>query len=243
MAVKREGWRKVDKYQEEFVRGEPGTVQMPASPDGMAAEKAHVKLGYRFLKRLFDIICSAVAIGLLSPVFLIIAVLVKREDGGPAIYSQKRAGYKGRTFSIFKFRSMCVDADKQLEKLQARNERDGPVFKIADDPRVTHIGAFLRKSCLDELPQLVNILRGEMSFVGPRPALVSEVEQYTAHQRARLAAKPGLTCIWQVTKGSETTFDEWVEMDLEYIRKQNLLLDIKLVLQTMHVVLHMDGAK
>ena len=143
---------------------------------------------------------------------------------------------------MYKFRSMCMDADAQLAKLAKLNERDGPVFKIKDDPRVTKVGSFIRKTCIDELPQLFNILKGDMSIVGPRPPLPTEVAQYTPYQRQRLNATPGLTCYWQVQKGNDTTFEEWVEMDLQYIKEQSLWVDFKLILLTVRVVLQGKGA-
>ena len=198
---------------------------------------------YEKIKRFFDICLSSAALVVLSPLLLVIAILIYLEDKGPVIYSQTRIGKDGRAFKLYKFRSMCVDADEKLKELQELNERDGPVFKIRDDPRVTKIGKFIRKTCIDELPQLVNIIKGDMSIVGPRPPLPNEVEQYNSYQKQRLLVVPGLTCYWQIQKGEETTFDEWVELDLKYIKERSILLDFRLILLTFKVILSGKGAE
>ena len=197
----------------------------------------------RRLSDFFDICLSVAALVVLSPLLLVIAILIYLEDKGPVIYSQTRIGKDGRAFKLYKFRSMCVDADEKLKDLQKLNERDGPVFKIRDDPRVTKIGKFIRKTCIDELPQLVNIIKGDMSIVGPRPPLPNEVEQYNSYQKQRLLVVPGLTCYWQIQKGEETTFDEWVELDLKYIKERSILLDFRLILLTFKVILSGKGAE
>lgn len=198
---------------------------------------------YEKIKRFFDICLSSAALVVLSPLLLVIAILIYLEDKGPVIYSQTRIGKDGRAFKLYKFRSMCVDADEKLKDLQELNERDGPVFKIRDDPRVTKVGKFIRKTCIDELPQLVNIIKGDMSIVGPRPPLPNEVEQYNSYQKQRLLVVPGLTCYWQIQKGEETTFDEWVELDLKYIKERSILLDFRLILLTFKVILSGKGAE
>lgn len=198
---------------------------------------------YEKIKRFFDICLSTAALVILSPLLLVIAILIYLEDKGPVIYSQTRVGKDGRAFKLYKFRSMCVDADEKLKDLQKLNERDGPVFKIRDDPRVTKVGKFIRKTCIDELPQLVNIIKGDMSIVGPRPPLPNEVEQYNSYQKQRLLVVPGLTCYWQIQKGEETTFDEWVELDLKYIKERSILLDFRLILLTFKVILSGKGAE
>lgn len=198
---------------------------------------------YEKIKRFFDICLSTAALVVLSPLLLVIAILIYLEDKGPVIYSQTRIGKDGRAFKLYKFRSMCVDADEKLKDLQKLNERDGPVFKIRDDPRVTKVGKFIRKTCIDELPQLVNIIKGDMSIVGPRPPLPNEVEQYNSYQKQRLLVVPGLTCYWQIQKGEETTFDEWVELDLKYIKERSILLDFRLILLTFKVILSGKGAE
>ncbi len=198
---------------------------------------------YEFFKRAMDIVCSGLALLVLSPVFLIIAIAV-RSDGGPAFYSQERVGKNGKLFRIYKFRSMCVNADspEMLAKLAALNEMDGPAFKIKDDPRITKVGRFIRRTSLDELPQLINIFIGDMTIVGPRPPLVSEVAQYTDYQRQRLLVKQGLTCYWQCSGRNNINFEEWVELDLKYIRERSLWTDIKIIFMTIPAVLSGDGA-
>ena len=198
---------------------------------------------YEKIKRFFDICLSSAALVVLSPLLLVIAILIYLEDKGPVIYSQTRIGKDGRAFKLYKFRSMCVDAYEKLKDLQELNERDGPVFKIKNDPRVTKVGKFIRKTCIDELPQLVNIIKGDMSIVGPRPPLPNEVEQYNSYQKQRLLVVPGLTCYWQIQKGEETTFDEWVELDLKYIKERSILLDFRLILLTFKVILSGKGAE
>ena len=198
---------------------------------------------YDFLKRVLDIVCSGLALLVLSPVLLVIAIAVC-SDGGPAIFAQERVGKDGKIFRIYKFRSMCVNADspEMLEKLAAFNEMDGPAFKIKNDPRITKVGRYIRHTSLDELPQLFNILKGDMSIVGPRPPLTSEVEQYTDYQRQRLLVKQGLTCYWQCSGRNNIGFDEWVELDLKYIRERSLWTDIKIIVKTIPAVLSGDGA-
>lgn len=199
---------------------------------------------YAFIKRIFDLFCSLLGLVVLSPVFLISAIAIKAEDPkGTVIFKQARVGKNGKQFHIYKFRSMCENAEDMLDDLCELNERDGPAFKIENDPRVTKVGAFLRKTCIDELPQLINILNGNMSIVGPRPPLVTEVAQYNDYQMQRLCVTPGLTCIWQIKKGEDTTFDEWIAMDMEYIRNRSVWLDIKLIFMTVAVVLGGKGAK
>jgi lipopolysaccharide/colanic/teichoic acid biosynthesis glycosyltransferase len=196
---------------------------------------------YLFFKRLFDIVLSALALIVLSPLFLVIAIIIKATSKGPVIFKQERIGKDGVPFQMYKFRSMVENAEALLPNLLEKNERDGPVFKIAQDPRMTPIGYFMRKTCIDELPQLVNIVKGEMTIVGPRPPLPCEVEQYTPYQMQRLSVTPGLTCIWQISKHEAPTFDEWVEMDIKYIRERSLGFDAKLVLRTVSVVIFHQG--
>ena len=198
---------------------------------------------YLFLKRLIDIMGSMIGLLLASPIMLIIAILIKLEDPkGPIFFSQVRNGEYPKTFKMYKFRSMYVDAEERLGELMNLNEQSGPVFKIKDDPRITKVGKIIRKTSLDELPQLFNVLRGDMSLVGPRPALPREVEQYNLYQKQRLLVKPGLTCIWQVSGRNSIGFDEWVELDIEYIKTRNLFLDIKLILMTIPAILGDDNA-
>ena len=196
---------------------------------------------YEFFKRILDVICSVVALIVLSPAFLVTALAV-RSDGGPAFYKQTRVGKNNTHFEMYKFRSMCKNAENLQDDLMKYNEMDGPVFKIKGDPRITKVGKFIRKYSIDELPQLLNIVKGDMSIVGPRPPLVREVEQYNSYQMQRLAVKPGLTCIWQVSGRNNIGFDEWVEMDIEYIKTRNLWLDIKLIFKTDFVLFGDENA-
>ena len=198
---------------------------------------------YLFFKRAMDIIGSLCGIILLSPLFLIVAILIKLEDPkGKVFFAQERNGRYPKTFKMYKFRSMVHNAEELLKDLMDRNEQTGPVFKINDDPRITKVGKFIRKTSIDELPQLFNVLKGAMSLVGPRPPIPHEVEQYNSYQMQRLAVKPGLTCIWQVSGRNNIGFDEWVEMDIEYIKTRNLWLDIKLIFKTVGVLFGDDNA-
>ena len=193
---------------------------------------------YLFLKRLIDIVGSGLGILILMPVFLIIGILIKLEDPkGSIFFSQKRNGLNGKEFNMYKFRSMVHNAEDLLESLMSKNEMDGPVFKIKDDPRITKIGKFIRKTSLDELPQLFNVLKGDMSLVGPRPPIPREVIQYNKYQYQRLLVKPGITCYWQISGRNNIDFDEWVELDLKYIKERNLFKDIYIILMTLPVLL------
>ena len=201
------------------------------------------KLVYEFVKRAADIVFSMIFLVLLSPVFAAAAIAIKREDGGPAIYKQKRMTKDGRIFTMYKFRSMYLHAEEYLEELQKFNQiKDGPAFKMDNDPRITKVGSFIRRTSIDELPQLFNILKGEMTFVGPRPPLVSEVEKYNSYQRQRLGVKQGLTCFWQCSGRNNIGFEEWVALDLKYIKTRGIWTDIKILLKTVSAVLRMDGA-
>lgn len=198
---------------------------------------------YSVTKRLIDIVGSLCGIILLSPLFLIVAVLIKLEDPkGKVFFAQERNGRYPKTFKMYKFRSMVHNAEELLKDLMDRNEQTGPVFKINDDPRITKVGKFIRRTSIDELPQLFNVLKGDMSLVGPRPPIPHEVDQYNSYQMQRLAVKPGLTCIWQVSGRNNIGFDEWVEMDIEYIKTRNLWLDIKLIFKTVGVLFGDDNA-
>lgn len=197
---------------------------------------------YEAVKRVFDICCSALALIALSPVFLVTAVLVK-SDGGPAFYSQLRVGKNGKMFKMYKFRSMVVNAEDMLEELLNSNDyADGPVFKMKNDPRITRVGHFIRKYSIDELPQLVNIIKGEMSIVGPRPPLPREAIQYDAYQSQRLLVTPGLTCYWQTYGRSGLPFEDWMIMDIHYIQRRSFIVDIHLILKTFSAVLVTKGA-
>lgn len=199
----------------------------------------------RLIKGAMDIGGAAVALLLLSPLFLIVALLIRVTSTGPVFFRQLRCGLNGQPFSMYKFRSMVTDAEQRKHELAAFNEMDGPVFKVSHDPRVTPVGRFLRKFSIDELPQLYNVLRGEMSLVGPRPLPVDEVRRFDdlAHRR-RLSVKPGLTCLWQIKgRNNVTNFREWVRLDLEYIDNWSIWLDFKILFMTIPVVLRGTGAK
>lgn len=193
---------------------------------------------YLFTKRMLDILGSLTGILLLSPIFLIVAICIKIEDPkGKIFFSQVRNGLHGKEFNIYKFRSMVHNAEDLLEQLKSKNEMDGPVFKMKYDPRITKIGRIIRKTSIDELPQLFNILKGDMSLVGPRPPIPSEVNQYNDYQIQRLMGKPGLTCYWQIGGRNNIDFDEWVELDLKYLKERNIFIDLKIIMMTIPVLL------
>ena len=183
-------------------------------------DKIESRFIYHGMKRLFDIVAATCGIIILSPLMIIIAVLIKNEDHGPIFYKQVRVGKNGKTFKMYKFRSMFINADKMLDKLKEQNDVDGPMFKMKDDPRVTKIGHFIRKHSLDELPQFLNVLKGDMSLVGPRPPLPSEVEEYSEYDKQRLFVIPGCTGLWQATERNEVGFTKMVQLDIEYSKCQ-----------------------
>ena len=194
-------------------------------------------------KRILDVVISLITLVLLSPLLIIVGLLIKQESNGPALFKQQRVGLYGKTFTMFKFRSMSQDAQAQRNKLERHNEMSsGVLFKIKNDPRITPLGKIIRKTSIDELPQLINVLRGEMSLVGPRPALPNEVSQYSFNDRTRLNVLPGITCLWQVMGRSEIPFEQQVRLDLKYIKKQSLLLDVSLLLKTIPAVIKAKGA-
>jgi lipopolysaccharide/colanic/teichoic acid biosynthesis glycosyltransferase len=197
---------------------------------------------YRFFKRMLDIVASVIGLIVLSPVFLIVSLAIKAEDRGPIFYSQVRLGKGQRPFKMYKFRSMIVDADKKLEKLLEQNEVEGAMFKMKEDPRITKVGRFTRKHSLDELPQLWNVLIGEMSLVGPRPPLEREVEDYSEYDKQRLIVKPGCTGFWQVTARNDVDFEGMVKLDLEYIERSGVLFDIGILFRTVAIVFKPNGA-
>lgn len=200
--------------------------------------------GALMIKRWMDIVLSAMALLALAPVFGLVALLIKLEDRGPVFFAQERCGLYGRRFKMYKFRSMVIDAEARLKELEKANEMQGPVFKMKRDPRITRIGAFIRKYSIDEFPQFYNVLTGEMSIVGPRPPIPAEVARYERWQMRRLSMRPGLTCIWQVTgRNNIVDFDTWMKLDLEYIDNWSLFLDMKLTLMTVPVVLMGTGAR
>ncbi|WP_029702423.1 MULTISPECIES: sugar transferase [Clostridium] len=198
-------------------------------------EKYEKSAGYHFLKRTIDIIFSFVGIIAFFPIMFVVAVAIKLDSKGPIIFSQARVGKNGKIFKMYKLRSMTHDAEQLLDNLQHKNEMTGPIFKIKQDPRITRVGRFIRKTSIDELPQLFNVIKGEMSLVGPRPNLPKEVAKFTSQQKIKLLAKPGLTCYWQVMGRSSIDFDEWMKLDLKYIKDRSTLLDIKLIFKTLGV--------
>ena len=206
-------------------------------------EKQNKRYVYKGIKRIFDFIASLVGLVLLSPLFLIVAIAIKIEDPkGPVFYSQTRLGKKQEPFKMYKFRSMVVDADKHLKELLDENEVEGAMFKMKEDPRVTKVGEFIRKYSIDELPQLVNVLLGDMSLVGPRPPLPREVKEYTEHDKLRLAVKPGCTGLWQISGRNDVGFHEMVELDLKYIDHRGFMFDIYVLFKTVAVFVHPNGA-
>ena len=192
---------------------------------------------YDFFKRAFDVICSVLALIVLSPLFLIISIVIMIDDFGNPFFVQERTGMNSKNFKMIKFRSMRLNAEKERESLLSQNEADGPIFKIADDPRVTKVGKFIRKTSIDELPQLVNILKGEMSIIGPRPLPTYEQAACNEYQQQRLLVKPGLSCYTALNKNSEDDFDKWIELDMKYIRERSFLTDVKIIFRTIGVVL------
>lgn len=191
---------------------------------------------YVFTKRLIDVIASIFGLIVLLPILAIVAIAIKIESKGPIFFSQERVGLNGQRFKMYKFRSMIVDAEAYKEKLLKQNEMNGPMFKIKNDPRVTKIGKFIRRTSIDELPQLLNVLKGDMSLVGPRPSLPKEVEKFSPWMLERLKVKPGLTCYWQVSGRNDIQFEDWMKLDIKYVKERGTLLDIKLVIRTFFVL-------
>jgi exopolysaccharide biosynthesis polyprenyl glycosylphosphotransferase len=196
----------------------------------------------QIVKDMFDRCAATLALTALSPLLLAIAMAIRFHDEGPALFTQTRVGKDGQPFKIYKFRTMVVDAEARLAELRAKNESDGALFKIRNDPRVTAVGAWLRKWSLDELPQFFNVMLGEMSLVGPRPALPNEAAQYAEHVRRRLVVKPGLTGLWQVSGRSDLTWDESVRMDLRYVENWSFVLDLQILWKTLGVIIRGSGA-
>jgi exopolysaccharide biosynthesis polyprenyl glycosylphosphotransferase len=196
----------------------------------------------KFGKRVIDLAGALVALVVLSPLMLLVTLLVKLESRGPVLYRSSRIGKNGRPFTFLKFRSMVDGADRHRKQLTHLNEVDGPVFKISRDPRVTRVGRLLRITSIDEIPQFLNVLRGDMSLVGPRPPISEEVEQYEPWQLRRLDVKPGITCLWQISGRSTLSFREWMRLDLEYIKHRSFWLDMRILLRTIPAVLSREGA-
>lgn len=215
----------------------------------MAEEKIQIsrkeiesRKGYHFVKRFFDIALSVIGLIILSPLMLIVAYKIKKEDGGPVFYKQVRVGKNGCHFKMYKFRSMVTNADQLLEELKDQNDVDGAMFKMKHDPRITKIGHFIREHSLDELPQLVNVLKGDMSLVGPRPPLPSEVDQYTEYDKQRLYVVPGCTGLWQATVRNKVGFNEMVQLDIQYIQKAGLIFDLWIIWKTVEIIIKPNGS-
>lgn len=197
---------------------------------------------YRFVKRLFDIFASLIGIVLLIPTTVIIGLAIKIEDGGPIFFKQQRVTKNGKLFNLIKFRSMVVNAEKIRDTMDEENEMDGPVFKVKNDKRITKVGNITRKIGIDELPQFINVLLGDMSVVGPRPALPREVKEYTEEDKKRLEVKAGITCIWQVQPNRNSiSFEKWMEMDSEYVDKCSIMLDISIMFKTIATIFRAEG--
>ncbi|UZQ50346.1 sugar transferase [Clostridium kluyveri] len=197
---------------------------------------------YIITKRLIDILGALLGIIFFSPLMIIIATLIKIDSKGLVIFLQKRVGMNGTIFKMYKFRSMVDNAEESLDKLKDKNEMSGPMFKIKDDPRVTKIGKFIRRTSIDELPQLFNVLKGDMSLVGPRPNLPREVVQFSDYHKKKLLVKPGLTCYWQVMGRNKIEFEKWMELDIKYVEERNLWIDIKLIIRTVFVLFGDENA-
>ena len=206
-------------------------------------EELRKKKIYWILRRGQDIFFSALALLVLWPLMLILALIIWIDDPhGSPVFSQLRCGRDGKLFKMYKFRSMYVDAEQRLEEILKDNEMDGPAFKMKDDPRITRVGHVIRKISLDELPQLINVLKGDMSIVGPRPALPREVELYTPEQKQRMYVTPGLTCYWQIQpRRNDISFDDWMALDLKYIQERSFWVDWKIIFKTIGAVIHREG--
>lgn len=219
-----------------------GTKDTKNSELVLDQKKINSRIFYRTLKKMTDRILSVFGLVILSPLFLVVSVLIKREDHGPIFYVQRRIGRNGKIFNMYKFRSMIVHADKKIDDLVNRNEVEGPMFKMHNDPRVTRVGRVIRKYSLDELPQLFNVLRGDMSLVGPRPPLEREVRDYTSYDFQRLMVTPGCTGLWQVTERNDVGFHEMVELDLEYIQKSGFIFDLWILVRTVWIMIRPNSA-
>lgn len=195
-------------------------------------EEEKEKTFYIFMKRCIDLILSLIGMIVLIPVFIITAIAIKLDSKGKVIFAQERVGYKGNKFKMYKFRSMVSDAEELKSKLLDKNEMSGPMFKMKEDPRVTKVGRFIRRTSIDELPQIFNVIKGEMSLVGPRPSLPNEVEQFEPWMMERLSVKPGLTCYWQVSGRNDIDFRSWMELDIKYVKERSLYIDCKLIFKT-----------
>ena len=209
---------------------------------GEIIEEENISVFYEAAKRVMDIILSFIGLVLLSPILLLVSLFIKIDSKGPIFFKQKRIGINGTEFEMFKFRSMVVNAEELKARLEEKNEMSGPMFKIADDPRITKVGRFIRKTSIDELPQLWNVIKGDMSLVGPRPSLPKEVAQFEPWMRKRFEVKPGLTCFWQVGGRNNIDFEDWMKLDIKYVKERSLLLDAKLIFKTFFVLFGDENA-
>lgn len=221
----------------------------PASPSSESrfpnvkiAEANGAGFYLKYAKRFIDVVGAAVGLLLFSPLILLFAILIKLDSKGSVFYKAQRLGKCGKPFQFFKLRSMCLGAHESRGRLMHLNQVKGPVFKLFDDPRITRVGRFMRKCSIDELPQLYNVLKGDMSLVGPRPPIPEEVAKYEPWQLRRLSLKPGITCLWQISGRSRLGFDEWMRLDIEYINNQSFWMDVKILLRTIPAVLLREGA-
>ncbi|MCL2718124.1 MAG: sugar transferase [Lachnospiraceae bacterium] len=226
------------------LHAEAPAIKLVYQAETIVEHDVHIKSkAYEAVKRTLDILLSIAALILLSPVFLIVAILIKLEDGDPVIFRQLRTGKDGEEFFMYKFRSMCKNAPDMHADLLVYNEmQSGPAFKLKNDPRITKVGNFIRKTSIDELPQLLNIIKGEMSIVGPRPLPTYETKQCNALHKRRLLVRPGLTCYWQVNGRNNIEFDEWMEMDWKYVKERSLITDTMIFFKTIGAVISGDGA-
>ena len=197
---------------------------------------------YNFIKRVTDIVLSLLGITILSPIILIVIILIKIESEGSVIFSQDRVGLNGKIFKMYKFRSMVINAEEIKEKLVEKNEMSGPMFKMKNDPRITKVGKFIRKTSIDELPQLINIIKGDMSLVGPRPSLPKEVKEFKPWMLERLVVKPGLTCYWQVNGRNNIDFEDWMKLDIDYVHNRCIKVDVLLIVKTFFVLFGDENA-
>jgi lipopolysaccharide/colanic/teichoic acid biosynthesis glycosyltransferase len=221
---------------------EAGRLLAELEKEGAAAAAPGGGPGYRAIKHLLDVVVAAVLIVVLAPLMLLIVILIKLSSRGPVIFTQTRAGRDCRPFTMYKFRSMRVGAEGDREFLSHLNRQNGPVFKAPDDPRLIWAGKFLRRSSLDELPQLFNVLLGQMSLVGPRPLWLPEAQRAKGAAKLRTRVRPGLTCLWQISGRSELAYEQWILLDLYYIRRRSLALDLLILIQTIPAVLSGHGA-
>ncbi|MCU4692710.1 sugar transferase [Limosilactobacillus reuteri] len=205
-------------------------------------EQIKSRFMYHSIKRIFDFMAAICGVIILSPVMLVIAILIKVEDHGPFFYKQVRVGKNGKKFKMYKFRSMFVNADQMLSKLKEQNDVEGPMFKMKDDPRITKVGHFIRKHSLDELPQFLNVIKGDMSLVGPRPPLPSEVAEYSDYDKQRLYVTPGCTGLWQATERNEVGFSEMVQLDIQYIQRASFMFDLWIIWKTVEIIIKPNGS-